>query len=140
MTNKLQKGSERLRGKMMKMVKREQKTLKAAFLELGISYRQAKRVYQKYLGEGDEALIHGNKGKPSHHRLDHALIQQALSLYAEKYSDFGPTLAQEKLWERDRLKISVSTLRRELIAARLWIPQRNSIEYRARRNAREHFG
>ena len=140
MANRLQKGCERLRGKMMEMVKREQKTLKAASLELGISYRQAKRVYQKYLGGGDEALIHGNKGKPSHHRLDYALIQKALSLYAEKYSDFGPTLAQEKLWERDGLEISVSTLRRELIAARLWIPERNSIEYHARRNAREHFG
>ena len=42
MANKLQKGSENLRGKMMEMVKRKQKTLKAAPLELGISYRQAK--------------------------------------------------------------------------------------------------
>jgi hypothetical protein len=31
----------------MEMVKRRQKTLKAASLELGISYRQAKRVYQR---------------------------------------------------------------------------------------------
>ena len=95
MANKLQKWRERLRGKMMEMVKRGQKTLKAASLELGISYRQAKRVYQKYLDGGDDALSHGNKGKPSHRRLDHALIQQVLSLYAEKYGDFGPILAQE---------------------------------------------
>ena len=140
MANKLQKGSESLRGKMMEMVKRKQKTLKAASLELGISYRQAKRVYQKYLGGGDRALIHGNKGKPSNRRAGQTLVQRALDLYAEKYSDFGPTLAQEKLWERDGLEICVSTLRRALITAKLWTPERNGREYRARRTAREHFG
>ena len=114
--------------------------MKAASLELGISYRQAKRVYQNYLNGGDQALVHGNKGKPSNRRTDQILIQQALSLYTEKYSDFGPTFAQEKLLERDGLKIGVSTLRRALIASRLWVPKRNSREYRSRRNAREHFG
>jgi hypothetical protein len=140
MANRPQKGHESLRGKMMEMVKRGQKTLKAASLELGISYRQTKRIYQKYLGGGDEALIHGNKGKPSSRRINRTLVQKALFLYAEKYSDFGPTLAQEKLLERDGLEIGVSTLRRNLIAAKLWIPERNSREYRARRTAREHFG
>ena len=140
MTNRLSKGSERLRGKIMEMVKREQKTLKAASLELGISYRQAKRVYQKYLNGGDAALIHGNKGKPSNRRTDRALVQKALSLYTEKYHDFGPTPTQEKLLERDGLETGTSTLRRKLIAARLWIPERSSTEYHARRTAREHFG
>jgi transposase len=140
MVKRIWKGNEKLRGKIMEMVKRGQKTLKAASLELGISYRQAKRVYQRYLGGGDEALIHGNTGKPSNRRTDVTLVQQALSLYSEKYSDFGPTLAQEKLSERDGLEISVSTLRRALVTAGLWEPERNSRKYRARRNAREHFG
>jgi hypothetical protein len=47
----------------MELVKQGQKTLKAASLELAMSYRQAKRVYQRYLEGGDEALIHGNMGK-----------------------------------------------------------------------------
>jgi transposase len=134
------KGSERLRGKMMEMVKQGHKTLKAASLELGISYRQGKRVYQRYLNGGDEALLHINKGKPSNHRVDEELVQRALILYEEKYGDFGPTLAQEKLVHRDKLEISVSTLRRALIHAGLWKPQRNGCEYRARRKARECFG
>jgi hypothetical protein len=61
-------------------------------------------------------------------------------LYAEKYDDFGPTLACEKLAERDGVAISVSTLRRALIACGLWKPERNGREYHARRAAREHFG
>ena len=140
MANRLLKGRENLRGKLMEMVKRRQMTLKAASLELGISYRQAKRVYQRYLNGGGESLAHGNKGKPSNHRTDRALVQRALSLYAEQYSDFGPTLAQEKLLERDGVAIGVSTLRRALITAGLWKPERAGSAYRARRNAREHFG
>ena len=49
MAQQQKKGQGRLRGKIMEMVKRKQKTLKAASLELGISYSQAKRIYQRYL-------------------------------------------------------------------------------------------
>ena len=140
MANRLLKGRENLRSKLMEMVKRGQMTLKAASLELGISYRQAKRIYQRYLDGGNEALVHGNTSKPSNHRTDAALVQSALSLYAEHYSDFGPTLAKEKLLERDNLEIGVSTLRRALIAAGLWKPERAGSAYRSRRNPRGHFG
>jgi transposase len=124
----------------MEMVKQGQKTLKAASPELGMSYRQAKRVYRRYPEGGDDALIHGNTGKPSNRRTDPDLMRQALSLYAEKYDDFGPTLACEKLAERDGEEIGVSSLRRALIAAGLWKPKRNGRAYRSRRAAREHFG
>jgi hypothetical protein len=53
MANRLPKRSERFRGKIMEMVKQGQKTLKAASLELAMSYPQAKRVYRRYLGGGD---------------------------------------------------------------------------------------
>jgi molybdenum-dependent DNA-binding transcriptional regulator ModE len=101
MANKLPNGNERFHGNILEMVKQGQKTLKMASLELGMSYRQAKRVYRRYREGGDEALIHGNTGKPSNRRTGPALVRQALSLYAEKYDDFGPTLACEKLAERD---------------------------------------
>ena len=140
MANILPKGNEILRSKIMEMVKRGQKTLKAASVELGLSYRQAKRVYQRYLSTGDDALVHGNKGKPSNHRTDEALVQKAISLYSEKYNDFGPTLAQEKLLERDGIEISVSTLRRALLSAGLWEQKKKSSEYRSRRMPRARFG
>jgi len=140
MAKKQPKGSERLRGKMMEMVKQGHKTLVAASLELGISYRQAKRIYQRYLAGGDDALVHGNKGKPSNNKIDRILIDYVLFLYKENYYDFGPTLAAEKLLERDGVTIGVSTLRRALMEAGLWVSERNSSEYRSRRTAREHFG
>jgi len=140
MENRLPEGNERFRSKIMEMVKRGQKTLKAASVELGLSYRQAKRVYQRYLSGGDNALAHRNKGKPSNHRAEEALVQKALSLYSEKYNDFGPTLAQEKLLERDGIEISVSTLRRALLNAGLWEQKKKSSEYRSRRMPRARFG
>ena len=117
----------------MEMVARKLKTLKAASLELGISYGHAKRIYKRYQNGGDEALVHGNKGKVSNNKTDDAVIKKAVELFSEKYNDFGPTLAQETLLERDGLEISVSTLRRALIAAELWKQKKKSSEYRSRR-------
>jgi len=124
----------------MEMVRRKLKTLKAASLELGISYSQAKRIYQRYLAGGDEALVHGNIGKPSNNKADEGTVKKAVELYREKYYDFGPTLAQETLLERDSIEISVSTLRRALLSAGLWKQKKNSSEYRSRRTPRAHFG
>ena len=135
-----QKGNERLRGKIMEMVKRKDKTLKAASLELGVSYRQAKRIYRRYAEGGDGALAHGNAGKPSNNKTDEATIHKAVELYRTKYYDFGPTLAQETLLERDGIPISVSTLRRALMAAELWKQKKRKSEYRSRRDPRPRFG
>jgi hypothetical protein len=140
MAQKNRKGQEKLRGKIMEMVKRELKTLKSASLELGISYSQAKRIYKRYLSGGDNALVHGNSGKPSHNKTDEGIVSKAIELFIAKYDDFGPTLAQEMLFERDGLAISVSTLRRALIANELWEQKKHSSEFRIRRLPRARFG
>ena len=140
MAQRYKKGQQKLRGKIMEMVKRKLKTLKAASLELGLSYSQAKRIYQRYLNGGDEALIHGNTGRPSNNKIDEASAARAVVLYREKYYDFGPTLAQETLSERDGIEISVSTLRRALLSAGLWEQKKKSSIYRSRRAPRARFG
>jgi transposase len=140
MAQRRKKGQEKLRGKIMEMVKQELKTLKAASLELCVSYSQAKRIYKRYLAGGDNALVHGSIGKPSHNKTDEDSVSKAIELFKEKYNDFGPTLAQEMLLERDGLKISVSTLRRALLAAGLWEQKKKSSEYRSRRAPRARFG
>jgi transposase len=134
------RGQEKLRGIVMEMVKRRLKTLKAASLELGVSYSQAKRIYQRYLLGGDEALVHGNKGKESNNKIDELALAKAVELYRERYSDFGPTLAQETLLERHGIEISVSTLRRALLVAGLWKQKKESSAYRSRRTPRARFG
>ena len=124
----------------MELVKRKMKTLKAASLELGISYIQAKRIYKRYQEGGDEALVHGSKGKVSNNKTEEGIVKKALDLYKEKYYDFGPTLAQETLLEKDNLKISLSVLRRALIDEGLWRKRKKTSEYRSRRTPRAGFG
>jgi transposase len=134
------KGQEKPRGKIMEMVKRRHKTLKAASQELGISYSQAKRIYQRYLSGGTKASVHGNISRPSNNKSDETHIAKAVELYREKHCDFGPTLARETLIERDGLAVSVSTLRRALITSGLWEQKKNGNGYRSRRTPRPCFG
>ncbi|PIU24256.1 hypothetical protein COT12_02015 [Candidatus Berkelbacteria bacterium CG08_land_8_20_14_0_20_39_8] len=58
----------------------------------------------------------------------------------EKYSDFGPTLAAEKLEEIDNLKIGTNVLRLEMIKADLWQEKKRKAKHRSWRERKEHFG
>ena len=64
----------------------------------------------------------------TNHRTDSSLVQKAISLYTEKYYNFGPTFAREKMLELDGLVIGVDTLRRAIISAGLWKTERVSIQ------------
>ncbi len=50
--------------------------------------------------------------------------KQGLSLLKTKYQGFGPTLAQEKLVEKDKLKLSVESVRKIMIEEDLWKPRK----------------
>jgi hypothetical protein len=85
MAGKLAMGQkELLRGKLMEMVKQGKTLLKAAAIELKVSYRQGKRIYAAYLRGGDRALIHGNTGKQSNRRTNEAVRTAALAVYRER--------------------------------------------------------
>ena len=90
---------------------------------LGVSERQARRLHRAFKAQGAAALASKRRGRPSHRRLPEQIRRQALELIRERYSDFGPTLAQEKLVERDGLKVSVETLRLWMIEAGIWLPR-----------------
>jgi transposase len=131
---------ELLRGKVMEQVKQGKLTIKAASLELKVSYRQGRRIYAGYESGGDAALIHGNVGKESNRKTAVAIREAALTAYRERYADFGPTFAVEKLAEIEGIKVSRDSMRRWLIAEGLWKRQRKRAEYRSRRDRRPCFG
>jgi molybdenum-dependent DNA-binding transcriptional regulator ModE len=116
-------------------------TVRRAGELLGISYRQAKRLWKRYLEGGEKAVIHKGRGQPSNNRADPELKQAILDRYREVYTGFGPTLAVEKLVEEDELEaVSRETLRQWLIEARLWQRHRRHRPYRKRREPKHHFG
>jgi hypothetical protein len=55
--------------------------------------------------------------------MDAGIAQQALDLIKEKYEDFGPTLAHEKLTEVHQLQLSRESVRRIMIEEGVWKPK-----------------
>src|SRR5690606_2181613 len=56
-------------------------------------------------------------------RTPEAILAQAQALIAAHYSDFGPTLACEKLAERHGIRLSIESVRRVMTQAGLWRPR-----------------
>ena len=107
---------------------------------LGLSERQVRRLVRVIKEEGDRGIIHGLRGRPSNRRLPEEMRERVLSRYQERYPDFGPTLATEKLFECDGIRISDETLRRWLIEAGLWKKRRKRSAFREWRPRKECFG
>ena len=81
---------------------------------LGLTTRQVRRLIQRVRAEGDAGLVHRSRGRPSNRRHRPALKARVLRLYAQRYGDYGPTLAAEQLAERHGITLSAETLRRWL--------------------------
>ena len=79
--------------------------------QLGISERQAQRLINRYRVSGAEGLVSRKRGQPSNRRLTESLKLRVLTLIRENYSDFGPTLAAEKLRERHDIRLPIETVR-----------------------------
>ncbi|MDP9585227.1 UNVERIFIED_ORG: hypothetical protein J2791_004542, partial [Burkholderia contaminans] len=63
------------------------------------------------------------RGHASNHQLPEDLAHRALSLIRERYADFGPTLACEKLRESHGIRLAKETVRKLMTDAGLWIPR-----------------
>lgn len=106
---------ERRRLEIISRVKDKVITLKKAADLLGMSYRQMRRIFKRYKKEGDMGLIHKSRGKSSNRRIPENQKEAVLKLYAQRYDDFGPTLAAEQLAIRDGYEVNHETLRLWLI-------------------------
>jgi len=129
---------ERQRKAYLEMVRQEKLTLVKAAQHLDMSYRQAKRVYKRYITAGDGGLIHKSRGQPSNRQ--HPKRGEIIARYKTRYADFGPTLAAEKLAEDDNLFVDHETLRRWLLKENLWHKQRKRSPHRQWREPKAQFG
>ena len=85
-----------------------------------LSIRQVKRLLKKYKKQGATGIISKHRGRKSNNCLAEEVKKKALDLLKTKYKGFGPTLAHEKLVEKDKLKISDESVRNLMIAEDLW--------------------
>ena len=126
-------------------VKTDELTQVEAAEILGISYRQTKRLYRRYIKSGQKGLVHGHVGRRSNHAKDAKFRKRALSLVSKHYSGepgerFGPTLAAEHLAEDHGVVVDAETLRRWMLAEGLWTRERKRKAHRQRRLRKAHFG
>jgi len=127
-------------GLIQAVVNKRMKQWEAA-QQLGLSLRQVKRLVQRYRRHGPAGLISRHRGKPANNAISQAVREQAMELVRERYADFGPTLACEKLQECHQLTLSVETLRQWMIAEGLWQPKgRRQARIHQRRARRPCFG
>jgi hypothetical protein len=125
--------------KVLHTVQSGQRTQAEAARLLGLCVRQVRRLQRKLERGGDGALVHRLRGQPSNHRTDPAFRRAVLAAYRQRYADFGPTFASEKL-AADGLAVGPQTLRRWLLAEGLWQRRRRRDPHRSRRPRRACFG
>jgi len=110
---------------------------KQAARVLGITPRQARRVFSRYKREGAAGLVHKSRGRVSNRAIAQEEKDQVIELIKKYYPDFGPTFAHEKLVENHGVKFSISTVRKEMIKQGLWQPKERRLKetypYRQRR-------
>src|SRR6266567_4417050 len=94
-------------------VKGELACARAAGL-LCLSVRQIKRLKKRLREDGEAALAHANRGRPSHRRLPDAVRRRIVQLARSKYAGFNDHHLCEKLVEREGFSLSRETLRRLL--------------------------
>jgi hypothetical protein len=94
---------------------------------LGLGRRQVFRLLHVFKQDGAASLLSKRRGKPSNHRLPAEVRTLALSIVRERYADFGPTFAAEKLAEVHGCTVSRETLRGWMIADGLWVDRRHRL-------------
>jgi transposase len=109
--------------------------------ELGISERQVRRLLVSLRKVGDQAVVHGLRGR-SNRKLDEEKKQQTIEiLKGDIYRGFGPTLASEYLAKKHEVVVSKETVRKWMREAGLWRAHKQRlVEVHMWRQRRERYG
>ena len=122
-----------------RVLERVMKQVKAAEI-LSLSPRHIRRIVKRIKTEGERGITHRSRGRASNRKTPEKIKTKAINLYRSTYSDFGPTLASEKLLERDGIGVSDETLRRWLLETGDWKPVRRRKKHRRWRERKHHYG
>lgn len=117
-----------------------QMTLVSAAHVLDLSERQVRRLLERIRTGGAASIRHKAIGRPSNNRISDGVRDYAMTLVRERYADFGPTLATEKLAERDGLCVSRETVRGWMSEAGLWLSRKQRRTFHQPRLRREAYG
>ena len=91
---------------------------------IGLGRRQVFRLAKVFRQRGPTGLVSRRRGKPSNRSYPSALRTEVVGIVRERYADFGPTLAGEKLAELHGIDLARETIRQWMMAAGLWKDRR----------------
>jgi hypothetical protein len=115
-------------------------TVVSAAHVLDLSERQVRRLLERIRTGGAASIRHKAIGRPSNNRISDGVRDYAMALVRECYADFGPTLATEKLVERDGLRVSRETVRGWMADTGLWLSRKQRRTFHQPRLRREAYG
>jgi Winged helix-turn helix len=95
---------------------------------IGVGRRQIYRLLEAFRAHGADGVISRKRGNPSNRALGSVFRETVLAIVGERYADFGPTLAAEKLSELHGLDLGVETLRQWMIDAGLWVRRKDRLK------------
>ena len=105
----------------LKKAKKKLITQREAAEELGLSTRHVKRLLYALKKEGDKAVVHGLRGKPSNRKIEPKVEREAVRILGTAvYQGFGPTLAAEYLEKKHGIEASRETVRQWMMRGKLW--------------------
>jgi hypothetical protein len=108
---------------------------------LGLKRRQVFRLLKGLRDRGAVALVSARRSRPSNNRLPAQVRDLAVAIIRERYCDFGPTLAGEKLAQLHGCRVSRETLRKWMIEDGLWLDRRRRLPLvHQPRNRRSRIG
>ena len=108
---------------------------------LGCSERTAWRLRAAVLRDGAAGLVHGNRGRPSAHRLPEGTADRIVGLATTVYRGFNDSHLTEVLAEEEGIAISRPALRRLLRSRGVASPRRRrAARYRSRRERMAQAG
>ena len=108
---------------------------------MGLGRRQVLRLAKAYRQRGPAALVSKRRGKRSNRSYPIGLRAEVIGLIRERYSDFGPTLAAEKLFDLHGIRLGRETIRQWMMAAGFWKDRKQRMKpVHQPRNRRECVG
>jgi transposase len=118
---------ERDRLHLLRELERGELRQVAAAQRMKLTDRQVRRLLQRWREQGDRAVIHRLRGRPSNRKFAVSFQRKVLARVGQRYADFGPTLAAEHL-AQEGLALSRETLRNWMTQAAFWRPRRQRVK------------
>jgi len=110
--------------------------------QLDRTVRQVKNIKARVLKEGAKGIIHKSRGRVGNRRIKPEIIEKAKYWLKNRYPDFQPTFAAEKLYEEQKILLSKEKTRQLMTEMGLWKPRlrKQNKEYRSWRQRKDYYG